>query len=332
MIVSRTDTKGIIQYINRDFIEISGFTEAELIGSPHNIVRHPDMPPEAFADFWETLKSGRPWTGMVKNRCKNGDHYWVEANATPVRENGAVVGYMSVRRKPTREQVDAAEKAYRALREGARDLAVRRGRIVARGRMARTLQRLHDTSVRARGMALAGAFVALQIATALAVQLGAAALPLLVLAGAAASFGACWWFVRGVVGPLAAAHRHFLEMSEGRLDVRIAVDREDEIGRILDAARTMQIKLGFDMAEGKRQAEETARVKQGLDVVATNVMVADADYNIVYVNHSIQAMLAEAEADIRKDLPSFSAKNVVGTNIDAFHKNPAYQRGLLGKL
>ncbi|MBK8317216.1 MAG: PAS domain-containing protein [Betaproteobacteria bacterium] len=99
LIVSKTDLKGQITYINKDFIDISGFTEAELIGQPHNIVRHPDMPVEAYIDMWADLKDGRPWTGLVKNRCKNGDHYWVAANATPLRENGQVVGFMSVRRQ-----------------------------------------------------------------------------------------------------------------------------------------------------------------------------------------------------------------------------------------
>src|SRR3990167_3012748 len=92
-IVSRTDLKGRITYINSDFVEASGFVESELIGQPHNLVRHPDMPEEAFADLWLTLKDGRPWTGLVKNRRKNGDHYWVVANATPVREGDSVVGY-----------------------------------------------------------------------------------------------------------------------------------------------------------------------------------------------------------------------------------------------
>ncbi len=117
MIVSKTDLKGQITYINRDFLEVSGFTEAELIGQPHNIVRHPDMPVEAYVDLWRTLKSGRPWIGMVKNRCKNGDYYWVEAHATPIREAGQVVGYMSVRKKPGRAAIDATEQAYRMFRE-----------------------------------------------------------------------------------------------------------------------------------------------------------------------------------------------------------------------
>jgi methyl-accepting chemotaxis protein len=134
LIVSKTDLKGQITYINKDFLDISGFTGAELIGQPHNLVRHPDMPVEAFDDMWRDLKEGRPWTGMVKNRCKNGDYYWVLATATPIRENGQVVGYMSVRRKPTRQQVDAAESAYRLFREKkAGGLRVLHGAVVKGG-------------------------------------------------------------------------------------------------------------------------------------------------------------------------------------------------------
>ena len=134
LIVSKTDIKGMITFINKDFIDISGFTEAELIGQPHNIVRHPDMPVEAFEDMWRDLKDGRPWTGLVKNRCKNGEHYWVLATATPMRESGQVVGYMSVRRKPSPQQVVAAENAYRLFREGkAGNLRIRHGAVVKGG-------------------------------------------------------------------------------------------------------------------------------------------------------------------------------------------------------
>lgn len=132
-IVSRTDLKGKITYINRDFLEISGFSEEELIGQPHNIVRHPDMPEEAFADLWRDLKSGRPWIGMVKNRCKNGDYYWVEAHVSPVLENGQVAGYLSVRRQATPEAIEQASRAYQALREGKLG-----GRSVIHGKIAST--------------------------------------------------------------------------------------------------------------------------------------------------------------------------------------------------
>jgi methyl-accepting chemotaxis protein len=117
-IVSRTDLKGKILFVNRDFIEISGFNEEEVIGQSHNIVRHPDMPPEAFADLWETVKSGKPWIGIVKNRCKNGDHYWVEATVSPTAENGQISGYISVRRKAKRTQIEGAIRYHRSLKEG----------------------------------------------------------------------------------------------------------------------------------------------------------------------------------------------------------------------
>jgi len=129
---SKTDTHGRITFVNRDFVNISGFSEAELIGAPHNIVRHPDMPVEAFADLWNTLRSGKAWTGLVKNRCKNGDHYWVEANVAPIVENGTVVGYTSVRSKPSRDQVQAADSAYRAIQAGDSTLEIHDGEAVKR--------------------------------------------------------------------------------------------------------------------------------------------------------------------------------------------------------
>jgi len=133
-IVSKTDLKGQITYVNEVFVEISGFAEAELIGQSHNIVRHPEMPPEAFADLWATLKAERPWTGLVKNRCKNGDHYWVLANVAPILQSGVVTGYMSVRTAPSRGQIEAADGAYRMFQEGrAAGLGIREGQVVKTG-------------------------------------------------------------------------------------------------------------------------------------------------------------------------------------------------------
>lgn len=115
VLVSKTDTKGIITYANDAFVAISGYTREELIGTSHNIVRHPDMPPSAFEWLWDTLKEERPWRGMVKNRCKNGDHYWVRATVAPIIEGGKITGYVSVRKAPTREQIAEAEALYREL-------------------------------------------------------------------------------------------------------------------------------------------------------------------------------------------------------------------------
>jgi len=117
-LVSTTDSKGIITYANDEFVRLSGFSRDELMGQPHNIVRHPDMPSVAFQDLWETVKAGKPWHGRVKNRCKSGDFYWVDVNVTPLLEGGTIVGYVSIRSKPSRSQIKAAEHLYAGLRAG----------------------------------------------------------------------------------------------------------------------------------------------------------------------------------------------------------------------
>lgn len=114
-LVSSTDTKGRITHCNQDFINISGFSEEELLGKAHNIVRHPDMPTAAFEGMWNKLKSGKQWQGLVKNRCKNGDFYWVDAYVTPVVKRGEVLGYESVRIKPAAVQVSRAEECYKRI-------------------------------------------------------------------------------------------------------------------------------------------------------------------------------------------------------------------------
>ncbi|ALQ50606.1 PAS domain-containing methyl-accepting chemotaxis protein [Nitrosomonas ureae] len=118
LILSTTDTKGRITYVNQTFIDVSGFSTEELIGKAHNIVRHPDMPPQAFEDLWRTLQAGKPWTGLVKNRRKNGDFYWVLGNATPLIENGSIVGYLSVRTKPSRQVIETIAPIYRQFING----------------------------------------------------------------------------------------------------------------------------------------------------------------------------------------------------------------------
>ena len=131
-IYSRTDLKGQITEANEAFCQVSGFTREEMIGQPHNMVRHPDMPEAAFADMWRDLKAGRPWRGIVKNRRKDGGFYWVVANVSPVRENGQVVGYQSVRSRPAPADIAAADAAYRKINAGDSSLLVVHGRAVAR--------------------------------------------------------------------------------------------------------------------------------------------------------------------------------------------------------
>lgn len=115
MIVSETDAKGIIIYANADFCKIAGYTKDELIGNPHNMVRHSDMPKAAFEDLWETVKRGDVWNGIVKNRTKNGGYYWVNATVFPSKDVNGNIRYVSVRVKPTKEEIEKAENLYKTL-------------------------------------------------------------------------------------------------------------------------------------------------------------------------------------------------------------------------
>lgn len=138
LLVSTTDAQGRITHCNTAFAQVSGYTYDELMGQPHNLIRHPDMPPEAFKDLWATIGRGRPWSGIVKNRRANGDHYWVEANVTPILDGGKPVGYMSVRFKPRREQIEAAEALY--------------AKVAQERRSGRHTFRLHAGHVRSIGL------------------------------------------------------------------------------------------------------------------------------------------------------------------------------------
>ncbi|WP_042860047.1 PAS domain-containing methyl-accepting chemotaxis protein [Dickeya sp. NCPPB 3274] len=148
-LMSVTDVNSHIVYANDAFIQVSGFEPDEIDGQPHNFVRHPDMPVEAFRDMWQTLKHQEPWTALVKNRRKNGDHYWVRANAVPIVRQGRTTGYMSVRTQPSRQEVDAAEKLYQTMRNEGNNLKLHRG-VLFRAGLTGLFSRLKLISMRWR--------------------------------------------------------------------------------------------------------------------------------------------------------------------------------------
>ncbi len=486
-IVSNTNLKGVITYVNDAFIRISGYSREELIGVSHNIVRHPDMPPEAFADLWRSMKAGRPWTGIVKNRCKNGDYYWVLANATPIHENDKLVGYMSVRSKPEREQIKAADAAYQLFRTGkAGNLKIQDGKVV-KSTLFGSFRLLKDFNIKSRLIAIIGLLSVLllviggigllgmskakeglrtvyedrtlpisQIASiqkllltnrlaitaslnnptpdviqkntadveqnigkitrlwedymstqltdvekvlaeqfaenrkyfvtdglkpAIAalkandlIQAGIAAdkvnrlyqpvgeniqqlmqLQLdvakqeygvtqarhetiravsigLIAAGITLVLWLGFTLIRIIIRPLEASIAHFGQIAQGNYHNVIEIERHNEVGKVMEAIKSMQTKLGFDVAETKRVSDESLRVKIALDNVSTGVMIADNDGKIIYVNKSVSDILGKAEKGIRKDLPNFSADKLVGSKIDGFHKDPAHQTKLLASL
>ena len=213
-LMSTTDPDSRVTYANEAFLAVSGFCREELVGEPHNLVRHPDMPEAAFADMWATLRAGLSWSALVKNRSKSGDHYWVRANATPVRRDGRLVGYLSVRTCPGDEEVTQAEAAYQALRGGdAPGMAFHRGLLVHTGwRRWRSWPQTWSTG---RRLGLACLLAVAPAAVLAAVLLGGAE-ALAVLLALGLGWGASSWFLqRQIGGPVRRLRDHALAVAAG---------------------------------------------------------------------------------------------------------------------
>ena len=234
-LMSTTDLNSYITYANDAFIEVSGFTPEEINGQPHNMVRHPDMPPEAFADMWATLKQGLPWTALVKNRRKNGDHYWVRANAIPVKRNGAVHGYMSVRTKPTREEINEAEALYGDFQAGRhKGRKLHQGLLTYSGwRRWRSVGKTMPLRWRIRSTLLA--LLPLTILGVEALGVTAGALGIFSLGMALLLLLASAWLERQISRPLEQVCQQALNVATGNSHKVDLLDRVDEVGTTLRA-------------------------------------------------------------------------------------------------
>ena len=307
-VVSKTDLHGNITYVNQDFVNISGFSEEELMGAPQNIVRHPDMPAEAFADLWRTLRSGKAWTGLVKNRCKNGDHYWVEANAAPLIENGNIVGYTSIRTKPGREQVQAAEHAYRAIMAGDTSLKVQEGNAVRPSYLLRCcLDQLSNLSLKAI-LTLASASIIImfglvgmlawmatseanQVLTGWLITIAVSGMPLAVLFGLM-----CY---RIAVVPLERTRRDIERMSAGDLTGRIVASGAGEVTRVMQSLRILQINIKLLVGQIKQSTEQ-------VHVGAGDIAMGNADLS---GRTEAQASSLEETASSMEELTSTVKQN-----------------------
>lgn len=242
MLVSSTNTKGEITHCNRAFAEASGFQYDELIGQPHNIIRHPDMPPEAYRDMWRTIGGGLPWTGVVKNRRKNGDHYWVVANATPIMENGKPTGYLSVRTKPSRAQVQAAEALYAKLNQGNSGLSLEKGLVVRSGPMAWRDKWRHSSGdtrlglllVIMIGISLGPSLLDVSPRTAWVIE------TLGILIGSAAIM---WWFRTSVSAPLREAEQFARDVAACNLTTQVDTSAAEPAGSLMRNLSQIQVNL-----------------------------------------------------------------------------------------
>ncbi|MGE5451054.1 MAG: methyl-accepting chemotaxis protein [Acidobacteriota bacterium] len=255
-LMSATDMKGRITYANQAFVDVSGYSRDALMGAPHNVIRHPDMPAEAFADMWKSIQAGEPWTGLVKNRRSDGDHYWVQANVAPVYAQGKPSGYISVRTKPSPAEVKQTQALYQAMRAGRTShLRLFRGVLLRKG--WRSMGSAHKVwSVRTRihaGMAAAAVggggsllLTGLPLSDtwpAIAGLLGALAL-------------GNWTLQKQVAQPLERVRRHAMDVVCGRVKDPLALDRVDEIGMTLRCVNQMGLMFRWVIDDVAQQVQQ----------------------------------------------------------------------------
>jgi len=269
-LLSTTDMASHITYANAAFIRTSGFSADELMGQPHNMVRHPDMPVEAFADMWHSLKNGQSWSALVKNRRQNGDHYWVRANAAPMRRNGQVVGYLSVRTKPLRAEVESTEALYRRFKEGrASGLAFHRGLIVRTGllRWTSALQLLPPAWRVRLGLLGAGAVMGVGLSFS---GLGGAALAVVGSAMLGSLLLADYVIESQITAPLGKILSAAQQVASGEAAVDLGPNRCDDIGLIARAINQAGLNLHSLVADVHEQAA-------GVQVASQQIAAATYD-------------------------------------------------------
>lgn len=272
-LVSTTDLKSLITYCNPAFIRISGFTKEELIGQPHNLVRHPDMPEEAFRDMWATIQAGRTWSGCVKNRRKDGDHYWVLANVTPIVREGQTVGYMSVRTKPSTEQVRAAEALYATMRDEKQ--AGRRHTVLDGAEVTTTS--LGSRIGRALRLGLRGRIVLATMLPMLVAQ-GTGTLTLTsswmgwLLGGieVCLALAMAAWLLRIVERPIQEVTTMASRIAAGDLTQTVPTGRSDEIGLLMRAVNQLNVNLQAIVGDVRREVD-------GIGSAARDVSSGSAD-------------------------------------------------------
>jgi len=327
-LVSKTDLAGNITFANQAFVDISGYSKAELIGASHNIVRHVDMPAGAFADLWHKMQAGQAWTGVVKNSCKNGDHYWVRANVTPIFEQNQIVEYMSVRTEPSEQEIAAAADLYQAINQGNATLPepTKFEQLSLNGRLSVLLASVVAFSL-ALALGIGATLFNLQSHTEPVQSSNALTLALCVTFG---GFGLLIslllivvpkLFQQQIVQPVIALSHYMKQIAQGTYHSDVDLSRVDQIGDLFRAVKSMQIKLGFDIAQSKIALNQSQRIKEALDNVTSPVMLANNDGDILYHNASMLDMLRLAQDDISEVIDGFSAADLCHKSLNIFNIN-----------
>ena len=306
-LMSTTDLHSYMTHTNDTFVQVSGFTLQELLGQPHNIVRHPDMPKAAFADMWYTLQKGEPWSGIVKNRRKNGDHYWVRANAVPMVRNGQMTGYMSIRTRATQDEVAAVEPLYKALNEGRCKKRIHKGLVVRKG----WLGKLPAMPLRWRVRSVMAVLFAVMAATLVASAAGWASLA----AAAVVMLLGTLVFEQQIVRPVENVARQALRVATGERNSVQHLNRSDELGLTLRAVGQLGLMCRWLINDVSSQV---VSVRDGSDRLAqgnedlndrTRQTVANVQQTVATMNQMAASVQSNSETAAAVDKLSMAASS-----------------------
>lgn len=306
-LMSTTDLHSYMTHTNDTFVQVSGFTLQELLGQPHNIVRHPDMPKAAFADMWYTLQKGEPWSGIVKNRRKNGDHYWVRANAVPMVRNGQMTGYMSIRTRATQDEVAAVEPLYKALNEGRCKKRIHKGLVVRKG----WLGKLPAMPLRWRVRSVMAVLFAVMAATLVASAAGWASLA----AAAVVMLLGTLVFEQQIVRPVENVARQALRVATGERNSVQHLNRSDELGLTLRAVGQLGLMCRWLINDVSSQV---VSVRDGSDRLAqgnedlndrTRQTVANVQQTVATMNQMAASVQSNSETAAEVDKLSMAASS-----------------------
>ena len=317
-IVSKTDLAGKITFVNDPFVRISGYTKDELIGQSHNIMRHPEVPSEVFKDLWDTIELDKPWVQLVKNRCKNGDHYWVESNVCPIHENGATVGYLSVRRKISDRQKAAAEELYKDIHAGRK--RIKSGYVESSFDRISVFDHVNPlmTLVVLIGlMSIAGILDALSVFS----------MPWYVQLVILSIFLTYALYINHQTKKRIASFEQMLKsMSEADFSKQVYTYGDTWVSKLAGDLKKMQIQMGSTYEESRSRLHFSLRLTTALDNASTSVMVVNRLNQIIYVNNSMKELLARNMDKLEGEFPMMQANGMVGRNLDCFnHSNSGLQ-------
>ncbi|MGL4430999.1 MAG: methyl-accepting chemotaxis protein [Silvania sp.] len=304
-LMSTTDLNSYMTHTNDTFVKVSGYQLDELLGQPHNLVRHPDMPKAAFADMWYTLQQGEPWSGIVKNRRKNGDHYWVRANAVPMVRGGQVTGYMSIRTRATDAEIAAVEPLYQALNAGRSNKRIHKGLVCAKGwtgKLPAMPLRWRTRSVMAAlFLLLAGSLYATDAGW---IPLAASALVMLL---------GTLLFEQQIVRPVENVARQALKVATGERHTVDHLNRSDELGLTLRSVGQLGLMCRWLINDVSSQvvsvrdgSERLAKGNEDLND-RTRQTVANVQQTVATMNQMAASVQSNSETAVAADKLSMAA-------------------------